>query len=196
MVFGIAVDRAVPFGRQCWWLAVTSPDAATAADVLGLIRRKRVTWGHGVELAYGGAVFVTPPIGPWVLVPGRGLPDAASPGFLEWVVGLSARLGHVQFFETHRFTGTSAWVLAVGGRLRRAYHFDGAGVPLFEGEVTVDEVALGVGTRPESDDDETWWDTVPGEGDVLALARRWSVDPTTIEGVATDGDGITGRLRR
>jgi hypothetical protein len=191
----MGVDRAVPFGYKCLWLAVTAPDPATAADVLGLIRRKRVTWAHGVDLAYDGAVFVAPPIGPWVLVPGRGLPDASSPGFLEWVVGLSARLGHVQFFQTHRFTGTCAWALAAGGKVRRAYHFDGGGVPLFEGEVTVDENSLGVGTRPESPDDESWWDTTPGEGDVMALAHRWSVDPTTIEGVATDGRGIAGRLR-
>lgn len=195
VAFGMGVDRAVPFGYQCWWLAVTAPDAATAADVLGLIRRKRVTWAHGVDLAYDGAVFVAPPIGPWVLVPGRGLPDASSPGFLDWIAGLSERLGHVQFFQTHRATGTCAWVLASGGEVRRAYHFDGGGVPLFEGEVTVDETALGIGTRPESPDDDTWWKRIPGEHDVMALAHRWSVDPTRIEGVATDDRGITGRLR-
>ncbi|MEV8444096.1 hypothetical protein AB0425_42545 [Actinosynnema sp. NPDC051121] len=195
MAFGVGVDRAVPFGYKCLWLAVTSPDAATAADALGLIRRKRTTWAHGVRSAYDGAVFVAPPIGPWVLVPGRGLPDASSPGFLEWVTRLSTRLGHVQYFETHRFTGTCAWVLAAGGQVRRAYHFDGVGVPLFEGDVTVDETALGIGTERDSPDDEAWWSTVPGEGDVLALAGRWSVDPTRIEGVATDGHGITGRLR-
>ncbi len=155
---------------------------------------KRATWAHGVGLAYGGAVCAAPPIGPWVLVPGRGLPGASSPGFLEWVVALGARLGHVQFFENHRFTGTCAWALAAAGEVLRAYHFDGVGVPLFEGAVTVDETALGVGTRRDSDDG-TWWDTVPGEDDVMALARRWSVDPTTIEGVATDGGGVVGRLR-
>ncbi|WP_158851856.1 hypothetical protein [Saccharothrix deserti] len=191
----MSVDRAVPFGYKCLWLAVAAPDAATVADALGLIRRKRATWSHGVDLAYGGSVFVAPPIGPWVLVPGRGLPEAAGPGFLDWVAGLSTRLGHVQFFQTHRVTGTCAWVLASGGRVSRAYHFDGAGVPLFVGGVTPDETALAVGTTPESPDDEAWWDTVPGEDDVMALAGRWSVDPTSIEGLETDGDGIAGRLR-
>ena len=85
----------------------------------------------------------------------------------------------------------------------RAYCFIGerGEVPLFVGDPPDDEVELAKGTRrgPESgwetwSDEQwaAWFATTPSESDVMSMAGRWSVDPTTIDDAAVMAAGIYG----
>ncbi|WP_199523611.1 hypothetical protein [Micromonospora craterilacus] len=84
----------------------------------------------------------------------------------------------------------------------RAYCFIGerGEVPLFLGNPTAGEVELGIGIRGMEpgwehwSDEEwaAWYATTPSESDVMAMAGRWSIDPTTINDAAVATAGIHG----
>jgi len=108
----------------------------------------------------------------------------------------------VQFFGTDRITEYHAWARARDGNLLRAYCYVGerGDVPLFLGDPTADERELGIGTRgtdPDrehwSDDEwDAWSDTTPSEDDVMEMAARWSIDPSTIDDAMISESGVHG----
>jgi hypothetical protein len=125
-----------------------------------------------VEQAYGGRVFITPPIEGWVLAAGSTFAPLgiAREPCLAALRELSARFGDAQYFATHRVVELCAWARARDGELQRAYCYTGE-----SGETLWDDGPRIAG-EPKIDA-EDW----PGEQGVMALAGRWSLDPTMIE---------------
>ncbi|MBQ0896207.1 hypothetical protein KBX37_24455 [Micromonospora sp. U56] len=108
----------------------------------------------------------------------------------------------MQFFANERVPDYHVWARAVDGELPRAYCFIGerGEVPLFVGDPTADEIELGIGIRGTepgwehwSDDEWTaWYETTPSESDVMAMAGRWSIDPSAIDDDTVTAPGIYG----
>ena len=189
------------FGYKTSWLAVRDRTTDDVVDALDLQGRTILDWATGTDLAYRRGVYVTAPVPGWTLAHSRTqLPpgfDAVDPAFPDWLSGLSARLGEVQFFATDRVSEHHVWARAVAGVILRAYCFDYSRqeAALCIGEPTAAEVELGLASGelgPESErwSDEEWdaWaDASPSEFTVLAVAGVWSVDPRTIGDVIDNG---------
>ncbi|MFC7482900.1 hypothetical protein ACFQX7_26965 [Luedemannella flava] len=128
--------------------------------------------------------------------------DATDPAFPDWLRHLSRQLGEVQFFANERVPDYHAWARSRDGEILRAYCFIGerGEIPLFLGEPTPDETELGKGTRGPNTDWENWSEeecdawfaTTPSESDVMTMAGRWSVNPTTIDDDAVVAAGVYG----
>ncbi|MBV1856591.1 hypothetical protein [Catellatospora tritici] len=187
------------FGYKTQWIAVRDGEVDAVSRALGLVDPVPMGWDEGADAAYAQGVYVTPPVHGWVLAHGRHLtvPDPGDQGFAARLEELSEQFGEVQFFGTHRVVEYHAWVLARGGALERGYCYvgDRGEVPLFVGEPTPVECELGKGLLPLSEDCADWGDsewerwhaTTPSEDDVMAVAARWSVDPSELTGVPGPG---------
>lgn len=194
------------FGFKTSWLAVRGRSPERVADALGLTGRRVLDWAAGTGLAYRQGVYVAAPLGEWTLAHGRLhlLPgfDATEPAFPGWLRGMSLLPGEVQFFACERVPDYHAWASARDGEIERAYCFIGerGEVPLFLGEPTPAEIETGIGVCPREAGWESWseadWDgwftTTPSEHHVMAIAGRWSVDPSRIDNDAMTGPGIHG----
>jgi hypothetical protein len=194
------------FGYKTSWLAVRNRTCAEVADALSLQSRAELDWADGTDRAYEYGVYVAAPLRGWVLAHGRrhltAYGDASEPGFPDWLEQLSRALGEVQFFATDRISEYHAWARARDGDLLRGYCYVGERneVALFRGDPTADERELGIGTRQTDPDCERWsddeWDawsdTTPSEGDVMEMAGRWSIDPSTIDDDMIPERGIHG----
>ncbi|NUO59295.1 MAG: hypothetical protein HOV71_11325 [Hamadaea sp.] len=190
------------FGYKTSWLAVRGRTVEEVADALELPRRQTLDWATGVDLAYGEGVFVATPVPGWTIAHSRrGLPlDAYDQGFVEWLSGLSLRLGEVQFFASERVVEYHAWALARAGEVLRAYCYVGeqGEIPLFVGDPTADEIRIGkgvLGPVPDSadwsnDEADVWFSTTPSEDDVMLMAAAWSFDPSTLDDQAVPADGL------
>jgi hypothetical protein len=194
------------FSYKTSWLAVRDRSLENVADAVELVDRTRLGFAAGTERAYQAGIYVAPAIAGWTLAHGaRHLSlhlDATDPRFPARFSALSARLGEVQFFATHRVPEYHAWAWARDGQLIRAYCYIGerGEVPLFVGEPTTAERDAAVGTRMLDGEWERWtddeWDawnrTTPNESDVMRMAGCWSVDPNTIDDIQVIGDGLYG----
>jgi len=194
-------ERASVFRRPDCWLAVKSHSLIAVQAALGLHNPKPCSWIEG--LADEERLFIAPPVKGWILVLGSGLPDPSEDvdACFRFVVDISRKLGHVQFFSASRILHYHAWVKADNGRVLRAYAW--AGQTLWK---------QGAQTRAEKDLDLKCFDyaeaaesTSFGRPDVIAanadkvplLAARWSLDPARIEARFLEKDrGIAGDLSR
>ncbi|MEU4688695.1 hypothetical protein [Actinoplanes sp. NPDC023714] len=178
------VDVMTGFGGKQAWLAVSGSEPGAVLAALGLRDLGSVTWRDGLDLAHltDDRVAITPPLAgardtTWVLAAGRRLmrPDLD-------IVGLSATLGtEVQYFATHRVTELHRWQRAVDGELVRAFGYVGQ-----TGEVTSwfgepGPAERDAGLPAELDEDAT---VLVAERDVFRVAAAWSIDPTTLTGIA------------
>ena len=93
--------------RPICWLAIRSatPEAVRAA------------------LPDNNAFFISPRVDSWVIVSGAGLPDPGNDvdECFRFLLGLSRRLGHVQYFYAERFSTHHAWARLDHGCVTRAY---------------------------------------------------------------------------
>ncbi len=150
-------DRPEPFGYKQIWLAVKGVEPSEVASALGLEWCQSANWAQGIDRAYRSyfdskrgwynsrvEIFVAPPVRGWTLAVGGigALPAIESSEWIPWLEGLSERLGHVQFFGTHRVSNCAAWAKAENGRILRAFAYaDGR---FFEaGPRTTEEIELG-----------------------------------------------------
>ncbi|MFG1890991.1 hypothetical protein ACGFIR_24380 [Micromonospora sp. NPDC049051] len=187
------METGVGFGYKIEWLAVRFRSAESVAASLGLGPLSPATWQDAVAAAYAGAWLLTPPVEGWTLAASIEVRAPDDSRFGPWLARLSASLGEVQYFGTHRVVEYHGWGRANGGVVDRAYAYLGErGEVLFHaGEPTPEEQALGVGFVPDDD----WWDSWdeddddpwPDEETVLTLAGRWSLDPRTLDGAQLAG---------
>lgn len=169
------------FGRRCSWLAVWSeaPErVAEAAGVRGL--RRAASWADGVAAVHAGSgdepsCLIAGPIDGWVLVASTRLPHLRGANELTPLLErASSRLdgAEVQAFASLPLQSYAAWARATGGRVVRSFYGSGAEDAGREtGERTPAEHDLSL---PGDDPSKTTAD------DVLAIAARWSLDPTTV----------------
>jgi hypothetical protein len=178
-------ERSCVFRRPGCWLAIKSRSLLAVQSALGLSNAKACSWTDG--FAGEQKLFIAPPVKGWVLVIGSGLPDPSEDVDVcfRFIMGLSRRLGQVQFFAASHVLRHHAWIKADGGRVLRAYAW--AGRTLWQ---------QGSRTKAEKDLDLKSFDynETPerqsfGQPDVLALntervpllAARWSLDPARID---------------
>lgn len=172
------------FGGKQAWLAVAGGEQQAVLEALRLRDLGPVRWRDGLDLAHltDDRIAVTPPLPgargiSWVLAAGRRL---LQPG--PDIVELSATLGaEVQFFATHRVTESHRWQRAADGELVRAFGYVGQ-----TGEVTSwfgdpDPAERDAGLPGKLDEETT---VLVAERDVFRVAAAWSIDPTTLTGVA------------
>lgn len=171
-------DDPETFGYKCAWLAMKTDDSMAVVEALGLRNVRKCGWQKGIEAAYEGDVFVTPPIKGWVLavsIAFPGIPEKARPDRLSPLVkALGKKFAEVQYFGTHRIVEYHGWLRATKGEIVRRYAFLGErGETLCdEGKRTIEETKLGL-IFNES--------TFPNEQHVMELAGAWSVDPTRLD---------------
>jgi hypothetical protein len=178
------------FGHKTAWLAVRVDDPEAVITGLGLLDLGEVDWRAGLDAAYltDDRVALTPALpgardARWVLAVGRRLARIE----VAEVVALSVALAtEVQLFDTHRVVEAHRWARAVDGVLVREFGYVGetGAVTGWRGDPDETERAIGLPLQGPGGDEV---DILVGEGDVLRVARAWSVDPTTLDGRPAPG---------
>jgi hypothetical protein len=140
-------DKPLSFGYKVAWLALPTKDGLAVANALGLRGVRPSTWAKGIEAAYESSVFVTPPLGGWVLAVGRPFfpPDRPEPFVKPLVLRLSSQFSVAQYFCTYRVAEGHFWASAKQGRLIRGYAYNGCSgeTQWDEGDQTKEERELG-----------------------------------------------------
>jgi hypothetical protein len=187
--------------RPTAWLSVRSRNLRTVQSALGLLHPKPCSWTDG--LCGEEKLFIAPPVGGWILVIGSRLPDPGDDVDIcyRFLVDVSRKLGHVQFFTAVRPLGHHAWVRLEGGRVVRAYVW--AGSTLWnQGARTRAERELGLKCFQYLENPER---TLFGPADVITtntervplLAARWSFDPGAVdERIVEQISGVSGEPSR
>jgi hypothetical protein len=199
-------DRKFPhhiFQAPNRWLAIKSNHPHVVQAALGLHKPMPCTWEEGLTVAHEQKLFISPPLGGWILVMGSRLPEPADDvdKCFRFILDLSRKLGHVQYFSTNRAVNHHAWVQAYHGQVQRAYAW--AGKTLWnQGRVTQAELDLrlkcfdygeAVPRVHFAHSDPTFLNAER----VPLLAARWSVDPNAIDArMLKESQGIAGELSR
>ena len=185
------------------WLAIRSGNLQSVQAALGLNNPTPCSWEEGLSAAHEQKLFISPPIRGWILVMGSNLPE---PGddvdrCFRFIMDLSRKLGHVQFFSLNRAVNHHAWVNAEQGTVLRAYAW--AGKALWnQGTLSRAEIELGLKCYGYGEGEER---IDFGRPDPAALnterlpllASRWSLDPTSIDArMLKENQGISGQLSR
>lgn len=134
----------------------------------------------------------------WVVVSGTGLPcpgDDVDECF-RFLLGLSRKFGHVQFFYAERFSLHHAWARLDEGCVTRAYAWTGETV-WQQGAPTLAERELGLKCFDYGDETGTGlWSAgemaTANVEKIPRLAARWSLDPATLP----RGGSLTGESNR
>lgn len=182
---GFTPSQVVFQHRPAAWLAIRSRNPHAVQTALGLSNPKPCSWIEG--LVREQKFFIAPPVNGWILVVGSGLPDAGDDvdDTFRFLLGLSRKLGQVQFFAANRVLGHHTWALIEAGRVVRAYAW--AGQTLWnQGVKTRAELELGLKCFRYFEGPERM---TFGQTDFIALntekvpllAARWSFDPASID---------------
>jgi hypothetical protein len=168
-------DTPVSFGFKCAWYAARTSDLDAVVAALGLRNVVEATWQRGVAAAYADKVFVTPPLGKWVLAAGVTLfydGDQPAGSVLPVLKKLSKTFGEAQYFASHRVVEAHCWALARDGTLVRGFSYVGerGEINWNEGKPTEAERALGKEALE-----------LPDESHVMQIAAAWSIDPSELE---------------
>jgi hypothetical protein len=184
------------------WLAIRSTQLHAVQNALRLHKPQPCSWEEGLTVSHDQKLFVSPPIAGWTLVMGASLPDPADDvdRCFHFLLDLSRKLGHVQFFSLNRVLNHHAWVQAEQGQILRAYAW--AGRTLWnQGKITRGEAALGMICLGYTEQANTGFGAIDAAGAntdrVPLLAARWSLDPAAIDVRRfKENQGIAGELSR
>lgn len=189
------------FESPCRWLAIRSGNVQAVQEALHLHNATECSWQEGLAEARDRRLFISPPVGDWILVVGSGLPDPSDDvdKCFHFLRHLSREMGRVQFFSLNRVLHHHAWVRMEDGRVQRAYAWAGHTV-WNQGRVSTEERALGLHCfgYAEAATRTDFTDQAPvafNTEKVAALAARWSLDPAAIDDRRLGADpGITGEF--
>lgn len=195
-------ERPQGFGYKCKWLAIPAQDPQAVALALGLRALVPCSWKEGLARAGDlNGVFLTPPVRGWCLavgdVPEPSEEAAHDPALLQ-LGELSQKFGDAQLFCSHRVTDIYAWARAREGSIERAFASSPDDVDWRMGKSTPEEAGFRFfdATSPDAATDAYWEREdleYPGEEHVLAVARAWSLDPTTLAEITEPSVGLWGR---
>lgn len=182
------------------WLAIAHSHPHLVQAALKLHDSTPCSWAEGLHAAQEHRLFIAPPIGPWTLVLGAGLPDPAADAdaCFHFLRQMSAQLGEVQFFSVNRARQQHAWARAVAGEIHRAYAWADRTV-WQQGAMTPAERDLGLvcyayGEGPGRVRIGRPHPIATNTERVPLLAARWSVNPASIDlRSVTAAQGISGR---
>ena len=165
----------VNFGYKTCWLAIKSQEPMKIAEKLGIVNPRSVDWQTGIDKAYQNSVFITPPVGEWILVAGTGVDDSE-------LMSLSKEFGEAQSFGTHRGSGIHAWAKAVDGQIVRSFESSDNGVAESGKPTPIERKLIDF-----SDEDSVM---SVNEETVMQVAAEWSINPMdleSLEGIAKSG---------
>ena len=175
------------------WLAVRANRPDEVQQALHLANPIPCPLAEGLTSSDELELFVSPPIGGWILVTGSEVPDPANDvdACFLWLRELSAQLGEVQFFAANRALGHHAWARLLRGEVFRAYAW--ANETLWtQGEPTRAELDLkmectGYGEQAVDHEFKRPESCLTNVEKVPLLAARWSLDPASIDLLALYG---------
>jgi hypothetical protein len=146
---------------------------------------------------FDGKIFVSPAIEDFVICVGASLfswPQNSSHPLGPKIVNLSRVLEtEVQFFATHRVSGSHEWAKAVRAKLIRHYGVSDGEVTADEGAPTPEEIRVGIDFEggPLGGEDSEGID----EEAVMKVSAAWGVDTWSLgERALKVPPGILGRL--
>ena len=183
------------------WMAVRSGNPYVVQAALGLHKPTPCSWEEGLTATHERKLFISPSINGWVLVIGSRLPDPSEDvdRCFRFLLDLSRKVGHVQFFSLNRVVNHHAWVQLQHGQVLRAYAWAGKTI-WNQGRKTTAEMELGLrcfdyaqgpDAAPYNQNDPLQHNTER----VPLLARRWSVDPAAVDARRLkESPGITGEI--
>lgn len=195
--------RHLALRRPTCWLAIKNRNLLAVQSALALHNPKPCSWAEGLSDEGEQKLFISPPISGWTLVLGSALPDPVDDvdACFRFMLALSRKLGHVQFFHANVILNHHAWVQAEGGRIVRGYAW--AGQTLWaQGPMTHAEADLGMHCYEYADPSDVPTYGVPefsasNADKVHLLAARWSVDPEDIDDRFIEQEwGIVGEPSR
>jgi len=196
---GCPYEHSCIYRRPGCWLAIKSRNLRAVQTALGLHNPKPCSWMDGLE----EKLFIAPPVNGWILVMGSGLPDPSEDvdACFRFLVGVSRKLGQVQFFSASRVLLHHAWVKADKGRVTRAYAWAGRTI-WKQGARTSAEKELELKCFDYLEPSER---TFFGQPDAILanvdkvplLAARWSLDPARIDERLLENErGVAGEPSR
>jgi len=165
--------------RPTSWLAIRSVNPKAVQSALGLNRSMLDSWSEGMT---GGRDFlISPQVYGWVIVTGPGLPNPSDDvdACFHFLIRLSRRLGHVQFFHANGILRHHAWARLDEGCVTRAYAWAGETV-WNQGAKTLPEIELGLKCLAYGENPPTPEQVEANAKKVPLLAARWSLDPAEI----------------
>ena len=185
------------------WLAIKSGNLHLVQAALGLHNPTPCTWEEGLTFANEQKLFITPPVGGWILVMGASLPEPADDvdKCFRFLLDLSRKLGQVQYFSVNRVVNHHTWACLDQGSVQRAYAWAGRTLWI-QGRMTKAEIDLGLkcfdyAAPEERHDFSRVSPTALNTERVPLLASRWSVDPSSIDfRLLKESQGIAGQLSR
>jgi len=129
----------------------------------------------------GHEFFVSPRVHGWVIVTGLGLPNPSDDvdACFHFLIALSRRLGHVQFFHANLILQHHAWARLDEGCVTRAYAWADETV-WNQGARTLPEIELGLECFDYGETSATNEYAGTNAEKVPLLAARWSLDPAEI----------------
>lgn len=189
------------FDQACCWMVVKSAHLSAVQSALGLHNPVQCSWDEGLATLTQHRLFVAPPVRGWILVVGQGLPDPADDpdACFHFLLKLSRSLGQIQLFCVNRAVNHYGWVRAESGKIRRGYAWAGQTV-WNQGQPTRAELDLGIkcyayGEQPSALEVSAGASPTGNADKVMALAARWSFDPTSIDTTQPcESLGIVGEL--
>jgi hypothetical protein len=188
--------------RPTCWLAIKNRNLLTVQSALALHNPKPCSWVEGLSGEGEQKLFLSPPVNGWILVIGSALPDPSDDvdGCFRFLLELSRKVGHIQFFIADTMLNHHAWAQMESGRVIRGYAW--AGKTLWnQGSITQPELDLSMRCYEYFEPPPTPNYTSSNPADtpvnnsekVHFLASRWSVDPDEIDERFIDQEwGIVG----
>lgn len=195
MKFDSNPDLPVEFGYKCQWFTVKTNDTQAVLDAMKLKNIQIANWRTGIEGAYEGYYFISPPINGWTLVINSIMPDLCgieSSNPLAVISDLSLSFGEAYYFGTNRVVEYHAWAKSTNGKLIRAYGYLGeTGETIInEGEISNEELENNL-IFTDIDVEEP---NVVNEEDVIFIAKNWTVYPQMETSNYQTGTGFIGIL--
>ncbi len=193
--FSIVPSHVMFPRRPSSWLAIRGASPQAVQSALGLGRSTPCSWSEGITGEH--EFFVSPRVNGWVIVTGLAIPtpdDDVDESF-HFLISLSRKLGHVQFFYSEKFLQYHAWARLDEGCVTRAYAWTGETV-WNQGPKTLPETELGVKCF-------AYGEFCPpniarkNTEKVSQLAARWNFDPAAVdEKILNEAIGVAGELPR
>ena len=184
--------QKIPNNRPRTWAAIRAATPATVQRALGLNRSMPCSWSEGMTGEHD--FFISQRINGWVIVTGAGLPNPSDDvdGCFLFLIALSRKLGHVQFFHSEIFSHHHAWARLDDGYVTRAYAWAGETV-WNQGEKTALEMELKMKCFNYGEDVFSEKILQANCDKVSLLAARWSMDPARVSSRASKvANGIAG----
>lgn len=192
------MPRSVPSlfpQRPACWLAVRSVSPERVQAALGLGRFAPCSWSEGMTGEH--EFFISPRVNGWVIVTGMAIPtpDHDVDECFRFLIALSRKLGHVQFFHSEKFLHYHGWARLDDGYVTRAYAWAGETV-WNQGQPTVPEMQLGL----KAFDYGEFCPSAAARNNaekVATLASRWNFDPAAVdERLLRQAIGVAGEAAK